>query len=110
MLAGLDSVTGAKDFVNADHISLTNVKGAYSAVLGEFVAMGMLYHTKKVESFMQKKAEANWAQESVELVSNKTMAIIGFGDIGYHCAKVAKMGFGTRVIGLKKRPEMITEE
>ena len=41
---------------------------------------------------------------------NKTMAIIGFGDIGYHCAKVAKMGFGTRVIGLKKRPEMITEE
>ena len=47
----------AKDFINADHIPLTNVKGAYSAVLGEFIALGMLYHAKKLESFIQKKAE-----------------------------------------------------
>ena len=52
LAAGLDAITPATDFINADQISLTNVKGAYSAVLGEFVALGMLYHTKKVESFM----------------------------------------------------------
>ena len=38
------------------------------------------------------------------------MAIIGYGDVGYHCAKVAKLGFGTRVIGLKRRPEATSEE
>ena len=57
MLAGLDSCMGATDFIKADHIPLTNVKGAYSAVLGEFIALGMLYHAKKLESFIQKKAE-----------------------------------------------------
>ena len=38
------------------------------------------------------------------------MAIVGYGDIGYHCAKVAKMGFGTRIIGMKRRPDSITDE
>ena len=49
--AGLDNYVCAKDFCNSDVI-LTNVKGAFSAVLGEFIALGMLYHTKKLESFM----------------------------------------------------------
>ena len=64
----------------------------------------MLYHAKKVESFITKKELAKYIQEPVELVSNKTLAIVGYGDIGYACAKVAKMGFGSRVIGVKKRP------
>ena len=38
------------------------------------------------------------------------MAIVGYGDIGCACAKVAKLGFGTRVIGLKRRPEVVTDE
>ena len=33
-------------------IPLTNVKGAYSEILGEFVALGVLYHAKLVEKFM----------------------------------------------------------
>ena len=55
MLVGLDSYASATDFINADHIPLTNAKGAYSAALGEFIALGMLYHAKKVESFMIKQ-------------------------------------------------------
>lgn len=70
----------------------------------------MLYHSKKVESFSLKKKEHLWAQEPVELVSNKTMAIVGFGDIGAACGRVAKQGFGTHVIGLKRKPEETTEE
>ena len=107
--AGLDAYTPATDFVASD-IALTNVKGAFSAVLGEFIALGMLYHAKKVERFMQRKAEAKWEIEPVELVSNKTMAVVGFGDIGAHCGRVAKIGFGTRVIGLKRRPEVTSDE
>ena len=109
LLAGLDAVMGAKDFINSK-LTLTNVKGAYSAVLGEYIALGMLYHAKNVESFMRKKSEANWVQEPVELISNKTMVIVGYGDVGYHCAKVAKLGFGTKVIGLKRRPEATSAE
>jgi phosphoglycerate dehydrogenase-like enzyme len=48
--AGIDAYVTAKDFVESP-IPLTNVKGAFSAVLGEFVALGMLFHAKKIPSF-----------------------------------------------------------
>ena len=38
------------------------------------------------------------------------MAIVGFGSIGAACGKVIKNGFGTKVIGLKRRPEQTSEE
>jgi phosphoglycerate dehydrogenase-like enzyme len=41
----------------------------------------------------------------MELVSNKSMAIIGYGDIGAACAKIAKNGFGMKVWGVKRRPD-----
>ena len=107
MSAGIDGYVAAKDFA-ASNITLTNVKGAFSAVLGEFVALGMLYHAKKIPSFLSKQKEAKWSQEPVELVSNKTMLIVGFGDIGAACGKIAK-AFGTKVIGLKRRPDQIED-
>jgi len=46
----------------------------------------------------------------MELVSNKSMAIIGYGDIGAACAKIAKFGFGMKVIGVKRKPEDCSDE
>jgi phosphoglycerate dehydrogenase-like enzyme len=83
---------------------LTNAKGAYSSVLGEFIALGVLFHTKHLERFMKRKAEKNWEIEPMELVSNKHIAFIGYGDIGTACAKICKMGFGMKVTGLKRNP------
>ena len=40
----------------------------------------------------------------MELVSNKSMAVIGYGDIGAACAKIAKNGFGMKVWGVKRNP------
>lgn len=34
------------------------------------------------------------------------MAVIGYGDIGASCAKVAKNGFGMRVTGVKRDPKV----
>ena len=33
------------------------------------------------------------------------MLIVGFGDIGAACGRIAKFGFGYKVIGVKRRPE-----
>ena len=107
--AGIDNYVQSAAFVESQ-IPLTNVKGAFSHVLGEFIALGMLYHSKKLESFMQKKAESKWEIEPVDLCSKKTMLIVGFGDIGAACGKVCKNGFGTRVIGLKRGPELTSDE
>ena len=37
------------------------------------------------------------------------MLIVGYGDIGYHCAKIAKLGFGMKVTGIKKNPSNLSE-
>lgn len=50
MSAGIDGCIAAKDFVNSSVI-LTNGKGAFSGVLGEFVVLGMLFFAKKIPSF-----------------------------------------------------------
>jgi phosphoglycerate dehydrogenase-like enzyme len=40
----------------------------------------------------------------MEVVSKKSMAIMGYGDIGAACAKIAKNGFGMKVWGIKRNP------
>jgi lactate dehydrogenase-like 2-hydroxyacid dehydrogenase len=70
----------------------------------------MLFFAKKVQSFLDKKKAKFWEKENIEMVGDKTMLIVGYGDIGLSCAKVAKYGYGTRVIGLKRRPELASNE
>ena len=38
------------------------------------------------------------------------MVIVGYGDIGAACARVAKLGFGMKVTGVKRRPAMVKEK
>ena len=59
---------------------------------------------------MKRKAEKKWEIEPVELVSTKSMAVIGYGDIGAACARIAKHGFGMKVIGVKRNPAACSEE
>lgn len=51
-----------------------------------------------------------WKQQPVELVSSKTISIVGYGDIGSGIAKMVKRAFGLKVIGVNKFPEMVTKE
>jgi phosphoglycerate dehydrogenase-like enzyme len=89
---------------------LTNAKGAFNESLAEFVMLGVLYHTKKVEKFMRKKQERNFDKVVVGMASQKVMGIVGYGDIGVECARIAKKGFNMRIIGLKRDPKSVNEE
>jgi lactate dehydrogenase-like 2-hydroxyacid dehydrogenase len=40
----------------------------------------------------------------VESLQDKTMTVLGFGSIGSTCGKVAKDGFGMRVMGVDLYP------
>lgn len=44
------------------------------------------------------------------MASNKTMGIVGYGDIGASCAKIAKDGFNMKVIGVKRNPKAVNEQ
>lgn len=49
--AGIDGYVAVPEFRDSN-IPLTNAKGAFSSILGEFIALGVLYHTKHLERFM----------------------------------------------------------
>lgn len=107
--AGLDGYLKNEAFKKST-VPLTNAKGAYSAVLGEFIALGVLYHTKHFERFTERKATKKWEIEPMEQASTKHIAFVGYGDIGTACAKVCKNGFGMKVTGIKRNPNDLTEE
>ena len=104
---GVDEVCSIPEF-RSSNIPLTNARGAFSEVLAEYIMLGMLYHAKHVEYFQARKKEVEWKIKSVELLSSKTLAIVGYGDIGSTVAKMAKKGFGMKIIGVNKFPEMVT--
>jgi lactate dehydrogenase-like 2-hydroxyacid dehydrogenase len=58
---------------------------------------------------MQRKTLKKWETEPMELVSNKKMVILGYGDIGQGCAKTMKLGFGMKITGIKKNPLIFSE-
>lgn len=51
LTTGVDALCKSDIFRNSE-IPLTNAKSAFSKSLGEFVMLGVLYHTKKLETFM----------------------------------------------------------
>lgn len=107
LLAGVDGIMSPE--LIAHPAPLTNAKGAYSASLGEWVIFAMLWHTKKVDRWAKLKAQAKWAPAEVGMCSDKTLGIIGYGDIGIQCAKHVKGAFGSRVIGMKRDPASVNE-
>lgn len=50
----------AIDKFRQSKIPLTNARGAFSEILGEYVLLGILFHAKHVQSFERKKAAINW--------------------------------------------------
>ena len=101
---GIDAYMAVDSF-RESKIPLTNSKGSRGVGLAEYIALGVLYHTKNLERFAQRKADKNWEVERVQTVSGKHMVIVGYGDIGSCVGRVAKHGFGMKVTGIKRRPD-----
>lgn len=46
----------------------------------------------------------------MKFASDYTLGIVGYGDIGYNCAKAIKNTLGMKVIGLKRTPDKTSNE
>jgi phosphoglycerate dehydrogenase-like enzyme len=106
---GVDEHCSIKKFRESP-MPLTNARGAFSHVLGEYILFGILYFAKHCEYFQEQKAKVNWKLKPVELVSSKTLVVVGYGNIGSTVAMTCKGAFKMRVIGVNKFPEMVTKD
>ncbi|MGG1834398.1 MAG: NAD(P)-dependent oxidoreductase [Bacillota bacterium] len=99
--AGLDRVP--LDYIKDHGIKLFNAKGVYSVPMAEWVVLKILEIYKKSRKFYEAQREHKWEkQRDLFELTNKTAAIIGFGDVGAEVAKRLK-AFDVKVVGVGRR-------
>jgi phosphoglycerate dehydrogenase-like enzyme len=102
--AGVDHLL-VPEIIERDFV-LTNSVGAHAIPIAEFVMMFMLNHAKRAERLRQ-ATRADWERAddgSLGELFEKTLLIIGFGNIGAEIARRAA-AFGMRVIAARRRPQ-----
>jgi phosphoglycerate dehydrogenase-like enzyme len=104
IFAGVEHIL-CPEIVNNPEIVLTNAKGVYSWSLSEYVIQVCLHFAKDIPRMMKSKEEKVWDKFFVKEIKGATMGIIGYGDIGRACARVAK-AFNMKVIGLRRNPDL----
>lgn len=103
--AGIDFVESEElqQLVETRNIQITNAKGQFSSSLAEYVMMACSYFAKDLPRLMRQQASKNWEKYDVEELRGKTLGIVGYGDIGKACAKLASV-YGMRIVALRRHP------
>ena len=90
--AGVDHIlsTELTDSLQYRGIILTNARGIYSSSLAEYTMLACLFFSKQVPRLIKQREEKKWDRFVIGELRGKTMGIVGYGDIGLACAKLAK--------------------
>jgi phosphoglycerate dehydrogenase-like enzyme len=107
--AGIDFVVSPEftEFQNKIHV--TNAKGQFSSSLAEYTMMAMSYFAKDLPRLMRNKKGKNWDNYDIEELRGKTLGIVGYGDIGRACAKLASV-YGMRIVALRRHPYLSKDD
>ena len=88
------------DYVKANGIIINNARGVYSVPMAEFAISGVLQLYKKCQFFYEKQKNNIWEKHRGVLeLYDKSVCIIGCGNVGTECAKRFN-AFGCKVFGV----------
>lgn len=90
-------------------VVLTNAKGVYSHSLAEYTLFCCNWFAKDAPRLLAAKAQGRWDPYEVEELRGKTFGVIGYGDIGQACGRLAK-AHRMDVVALRRRTELSEEE
>ena len=89
----------------AHPLTLTNGRGMFKRALAEFVIAGCLFFAKDMRRLRASQAKGAWDPFYMQELHGRTLAIVGYGEIGRAAAGLAK-AFGMRVLAYRRRPEL----
>jgi phosphoglycerate dehydrogenase-like enzyme len=95
--AGLDELLFPELAESA--VTLTNARGVFSEILGEFVIAAVLFFAKGLRRMVRSQEAGLWDQFDTVEVAGQTMGVVGLGDIGKAAARRAE-ALGLRIIGV----------
>ena len=102
LFAGVDHIL-CKEMQDHPELIVTNAKGVFSSSLAEYVMFACGFFTKDCQRLLKNKESCLYDRFTMGEIRGKTMGIIGYGDIGQSCARLAK-AYGCKVIGLRRNP------
>lgn len=82
-------------------VTLTNARGVFSEILGEFVIGAVLFFAKGFRRMVRSQEAGVWDQFDTVEISGQTMGVIGYGDIGKASARRAE-ALGLRVLPMHR--------
>lgn len=105
--AGLESLLFPE--LSESTVPMTNSRGVFKESLGEFAMGSIFYFAKDFRRLIRQQAAKNWDQFDVEMVTGKTLGVVGYGEIGRAGAARAH-AMGMKIHALRKRPQLSAED
>jgi phosphoglycerate dehydrogenase-like enzyme len=90
-------------------VVLTNARGVFKRSLAEFVVLGMLYFYKRVRRLIESQRAHKWDDFKVDWLPGKKMGVVGYGEIGRECARLAK-AVGVTIYATRRKVEQSTND
>ena len=92
--------------VRASSVPLCRVPNVFNESLAEFALAGCLYFAKRMPELLAAKGSREWRKHQVRDLRGARLGVVGYGGIGRAIGRIAHEGFGMRVTGLRRRPEL----
>jgi phosphoglycerate dehydrogenase-like enzyme len=97
--AGVDSLPLEK--LQSKNINVTSANGVHAYPISETIFALMLGLTRKIHTYVKNQQTKTWDHAHISLeIHERTIGIIGVGEIGKETAKLAK-AFGMTVLGVR---------
>ncbi len=104
LTAGVEGWLALPDLPPA--LALTCARGTHRESMAENI-LGALFHlTKPYAAIVEDQKHSKWIRRVATPLAGQTLGILGLGAIGQQVAQIATT-IGMRVIGTKRRPEML---
>ncbi len=100
--AGVDRVTTAA--VRQRGLAVTNARGVFSRPIAEYVVMMALAIARRLPQLLELQRERTWQPLRGRELSELTIGIVGYGDIGREVARLLGP-FGCRLLATRRHPE-----
>lgn len=105
--AGINHLINSQHPILHSHIKVTTSSGIHAVPIGEFAIAMMLALARRVPRMVRMQDSGVWTKHRWQTflgseLHRATLGIIGYGSIGRHTARIAKNGFGMRVLALSR--------
>lgn len=84
-------------------VPLTNARGVFKRSLADFTTLGILYFYKHVRRLIESQRQRRWDDFQVEWIPGKIMGVVGYGEIGRECARLAH-ALGMLIYAVRRNP------